>query len=120
MTVSCSPLSAAPKAITASSGPPGYCSEFTALNFTGDAQVFKDVKERKANSAVGGSFFGQSSFSKLVKAQELSVVNVTGLGKDKSELKLFAPLGCGIQVMTDDQSPDYTYSTPSSTPAPAP
>jgi len=34
----------------------------------------------------------------MVKAQATSVVNVTSLVKDEAELKLFAPLGCGIQT----------------------
>ena len=47
---------------------------------------------------VAGEFFGQSSFSKFAIASESSVVNVQGLVKGKEELKLFAPLGCGLQT----------------------
>lgn len=45
-----------------------------------------------------GKFFGQSSFANLTIAQESSVVNVSRLVKDEEELKLFAPLGCGVQT----------------------
>lgn len=55
-------------------------------------------------SAKGGSqtlwsrFFGQSSFAHHSVVSEVSVVNVTDLLRDTSELKLFAPLGCGFQT----------------------
>ena len=45
-----------------------------------------------------GSFFGQSSFANYSIVGEHSVVNVTDIVKDKNELALFAPLGCGIQT----------------------
>lgn len=50
--------------------------------------------------AIGGSFFGQSSFSKLARVQQTSIVNVSGVIRNLEELKLMAPLGCGIQVRT--------------------
>ncbi|OQV09754.1 Alcohol dehydrogenase GroES-like domain-containing protein [Cladophialophora immunda] len=77
-------------------GAPGYCANFTPLNFAGDQKAFTEAG--KADTAIGGSFFGQSSFSRLLKAQETSVINVSGLVKNESDLKLFAPLGCGIQT----------------------
>lgn len=49
-------------------------------------------------SSVGGHFFGQSSFANYSIVKQASVVNVSGLIKDKAELQLFAPLGCGIQT----------------------
>ncbi|KAL2848894.1 chaperonin 10-like protein [Aspergillus pseudoustus] len=77
-------------------GAPGYCAEFSKLNFTGDADAFRSMSTN--SKSIGGAFFGQSSFSQVSRVQETSVVNVTSIIKNKEELKLFAPLGCGIQT----------------------
>ncbi|KAL1983183.1 hypothetical protein VTN96DRAFT_433 [Rasamsonia emersonii] len=77
-------------------GAPGYCAKFNQLNFTGDGQAFKGTTDPNEN--IGGSFFGQSSFSRLTRVQETSVVNVSALVSGEDDLKLFAPLGCGIQT----------------------
>jgi Zn-dependent alcohol dehydrogenase len=45
-----------------------------------------------------GGFFGQSSFANYTIAAENSVVNVKGLVESTDELRLLAPLGCGIQT----------------------
>ncbi|EWG52158.1 hypothetical protein FVEG_10966 [Fusarium verticillioides 7600] len=81
-------------------GAPGYCHEFTALNFSGSREAFRISKP--ASQKVGGSFFGQSSFAKLTRVQETSLVNVTDLITHPEDLKLFAPLGCGIQARSCD------------------
>lgn len=78
-------------------GAPGYCAEFTPLNFCGNPKAF-GAPNSKESHGIGGSFFGQSSFSNLTRVQEASVVRVTDLVKNEDDLKLFAPLGCGIQV----------------------
>ncbi|KAF4467371.1 alcohol dehydrogenase [Fusarium albosuccineum] len=77
-------------------GAPGYCREFSALNFTGNKSAFKFPKDAKQD--IGGAFFGQSSFSKLSRVQETSLVNISRLVRNKDDLKLLAPLGCGIQT----------------------
>ncbi|KAF4976853.1 hypothetical protein FZEAL_6537 [Fusarium zealandicum] len=77
-------------------GAPGYCHEFSALNFAGSKTAFQLPSEVAQD--VGGSFFGQSSFSKLARVQETSLVNVTKYIKSDDDLKLLAPLGCGIQA----------------------
>ncbi|KAM0542955.1 hypothetical protein ACHAPJ_012561 [Fusarium lateritium] len=77
-------------------GAPGYCHQFTALNFSGSKTAFQ-LPENAAQE-VGGSFFGQSSFSKLTRVQETSLVNVNKLIRNEEDLKLLAPLGCGIQT----------------------
>ncbi|RSL77910.1 hypothetical protein CEP51_008664 [Fusarium floridanum] len=77
-------------------GAPGYCHEFSALNFTGTKKAFQFPTGTGPD--VGGSFFGQSSFSKLSRVQETSLVNVSQLVRNKNDLKLLAPLGCGIQT----------------------
>ncbi|KAI8716269.1 PKS-ER domain-containing protein [Fusarium sp. LHS14.1] len=77
-------------------GAPGYCHEFSALNFAGTKKAFQFPTGTGPD--VGGSFFGQSSFSKLSRVQETSLVNVSQLVRNKNDLKLLAPLGCGIQT----------------------
>jgi hypothetical protein len=57
-----------------------------------------DPYKTSSGANVAGAFFGQSSFSKFAIASESSVVNVEGLVKGREELKLFAPLGCGLQT----------------------
>jgi Zn-dependent alcohol dehydrogenase len=76
-----------------STGHPAFCSSFHPLNF-GEPRRFEGSEGAK----VSGRFFGQSSFSSITVASESSVVNLSGLVKDKEELKLFAPLGCGLQT----------------------
>ncbi|KAJ4175865.1 hypothetical protein NW759_017602, partial [Fusarium solani] len=77
-------------------GTPSYCHKFSQLNFSGIKDAFQFPKNRAQE--VGGSFFGQSSFSKLTRVQETSLVNVSKLVDDEDDLKLLAPLGCGIQT----------------------
>jgi Zn-dependent alcohol dehydrogenase len=57
-----------------------------------------DPYKTSSGANVAGGFFGQSSFSKFAIASESSVVNVEGLVRGKEELKVFAPLGCGLQT----------------------
>ena len=82
-------------------GQPSYCDLFTELNTGAKPDAFRST----SNTDVGGSFFGQSSFSSLSAVREDSVVNVSDIIKNEEELKLFAPLGCGFQTgagtMTD-------------------
>ncbi|KAG8160874.1 hypothetical protein KVR01_009138 [Diaporthe batatas] len=75
-----------------------YCHKFMSINFGGTANGFISSEPAALGQAIGGSFFGQSSFSKLTRVKETSVVRVTELLDDDSELKMLAPLGCGIQT----------------------
>lgn len=73
---------------------PAYCSNIMALNAVGrrgdGTTAFTDVNGREVTS----HFFGQSSFSSMVVADERSLVKV-----DPSyDLPTLAPLGCGIQT----------------------
>ena len=77
-------------------GAPGYCAQFTQINFSGNSEAFEAPD--KDQNYIGGSFFGQSSFSNLTRVQESSVVNATTLVESEDDLKLFSPLGCGLQV----------------------
>lgn len=70
-----------------------FCQSFNPLNVVGTPGRFKTASED-----VGGNFFGQSSFASLTPVHEACVVNARDLVKDREELKLFAPLGCGIQT----------------------
>ena len=74
-------------------GKTGYCVQFAQDNFGGPYNVFKAGDED-----ISAQFFGQSSFAALSVVRECSVVNAKDLVKDKKELQLFAPLGCGIQT----------------------
>ncbi|KAH9235784.1 hypothetical protein K456DRAFT_1748410 [Colletotrichum gloeosporioides 23] len=77
-------------------GAPGYCESFDEINFTGCSTSFSNSGTGRIS--VGGSFFGQSSFSRLARVKQTSIVNVTRLVSSKDELKMLAPLGCGIQT----------------------
>jgi len=76
-------------------GYPSYCASFGELNIVANEPHFK---LQSSNSTVGGGFFGQSSFSNIALVRQDSVVNVKGIVKDEEELKMCAPLGCGIQT----------------------
>ena len=73
-------------------GRPAYCLNF-AENIAGATDVYEDI-----GGPEQGQFYGQSSFSSLSIVKEASVVNVRGLVKNDDELKLFAPLSCGLQT----------------------
>ena len=72
-----------------------HCNSFMSLNF-GD--VNRTFGSKEGAEDIGGCFFGQSSFSSLSIVRQCSVVNAKDLVKDKQELQLFAPLGCGVQT----------------------
>jgi Zn-dependent alcohol dehydrogenase len=64
------------------------------MNYVGETNVF-DISNGEKSAGV---FFGQSSFSNLSIVKKSSLVNVSNIVKSEEELKLFAPLGCGIQT----------------------
>ncbi|KAF3761629.1 putative alcohol dehydrogenase [Cryphonectria parasitica EP155] len=74
-------------------GPPSHCTAFFDINFMGEP-AFSDQQ----GGSIGGRFFGQSSFAKYTIVSDKSVVNVGGLGLAREDLKLLAPLGCGLQT----------------------
>lgn len=87
-------------------GHPAHCRDQVPLtiqgqdlNFAlaeGDDSRLEDGTGKKR--VVKASYFGHSSFSNVALVKESSVVPVKGLIEDDSELKIFAPLGCGIQT----------------------
>ncbi|KAK3653979.1 hypothetical protein LTR56_004391 [Elasticomyces elasticus] len=74
-----------------------HCNDFNALNFGGPYRDFH-LASKDGEPEVGGQFFGQSSFANLSIVRQCSVVNAKDLVKNKKELQLFSPLGCGIQT----------------------
>ncbi|EOD46851.1 putative alcohol dehydrogenase protein [Neofusicoccum parvum UCRNP2] len=78
-------------------GHPGHCVRFGELNFGGCPCFHSSTTAASDTPDLQGSFFGQSSFASKTIVKSTSVVNVKGLVSDE-ELKLFSPLGCGIQT----------------------
>ncbi|KXH31797.1 zinc-binding dehydrogenase [Colletotrichum simmondsii] len=70
-------------------GPPSHCTKFFEINFMGEP-VFSD--------GIGGRFFGQSSLAHHTVVSDKSVVNAAGLGLTRDDLRILAPLGCGLQT----------------------
>jgi aryl-alcohol dehydrogenase len=70
-----------------------YCHDFRTLNALG-SRPDGSTTMRRGNSAVYGSFFGQSSFASHALAYESNLV-VVG---DDVDLSVAAPLGCGVQT----------------------
>jgi aryl-alcohol dehydrogenase len=70
-----------------------YCHDFRTLNALG-SRPDGSTTMRRGDSPVYGSFFGQSSFASHVLAYESNLV-VVG---DRVDLRVAAPLGCGVQT----------------------
>lgn len=80
---------------TCDDGHPAYCVNLMDLNFIGNS-VFSSPNAQQ--QAIGGQFFGQSSFASKTVVKERVVVNLRGLVDNKEELALLAPLGCDVQT----------------------
>ena len=76
-------------------GHPAYCSSFASENFVGRPSWAQTSGE---NQELWTRFLGQSSFAHYSIVAETCVVNVKDLINNDDELKLFAPLGCGLQT----------------------
>ncbi len=70
-----------------------YCQDFRTLNALG-SRPDGSTTMRRGDSPVYGSFFGQSSFASHALAYESNLV-VVG---DHVDLRVVAPLGCGVQT----------------------
>lgn len=70
-------------------GTPSHCIKFFDINFMGEP-VFE--------GGIGGRFFGQSSLARHSVVSDKCVVNVASLGLSREDLRLLAPLGCGLQT----------------------
>lgn len=65
------------------------------MNLFGEQSVFTSSD---GTSPIAAKFFGHSSFANLSIVKESTVLPARDLVKGEEELKLFAPLGCGIQT----------------------
>jgi Zn-dependent alcohol dehydrogenase len=54
--------------------------------------------DEKADVNIGGRFFGQSSLARHSIVSDKSIVSLAGLGLNKDDLRVLAPLGCGFQT----------------------
>jgi Zn-dependent alcohol dehydrogenase len=77
-------------------GHPAYCIDHSAL--TSKANEPKFVLASDKSKIIGGGFFGQSSFASPAPVKVSCAANVTKSIRDAQELKLYAPLGCGIMT----------------------
>lgn len=76
------------------SGHPSYCVNFFPLNFGGTRADGSCPYHDHAGKALGGLFFGQSSFASYSLATENNVVKVD----NDVPLEILGPLGCGLQT----------------------
>lgn len=77
-------------------GHSAFCIMAFKLNFEAERDVYASPKT--CDFTIGGSFFGQSSFASKAVVQERSLINLRGVVHSVVELKLLAPLGCGVQT----------------------
>jgi Zn-dependent alcohol dehydrogenase len=75
---------------------PAYCVKGFEHNFVGEKGMYSAAGN--GNFDIAASFFGQSSFACMAIVKARSLINVSGLGVTTEELKMLAPLGCGIQT----------------------
>jgi aryl-alcohol dehydrogenase len=76
-------------------GHPAHCSHMHPLNFGGGRLDGSTATcSCEGNAPIHDHFFGQSSFSTYVVANERNVVKVS----KRAPLELLGPLGCGIQT----------------------
>lgn len=75
---------------------PAYCSNHAAVTLHANEPNF--VLASNPSKVIGGGYFGQSSFASLSPVKVSCAANVTKLLKDAEELKMYAPLGCGIMT----------------------
>ncbi|PGH10830.1 hypothetical protein AJ80_07381 [Polytolypa hystricis UAMH7299] len=92
-------------------GHPAYCYDFNNWNFGGsrpdgssamfinnkDGEDELDNNNKKQQTRVHSSFFGQSSFARHTLVHKTSLVKIPAASAD-TPLALLAPLGCGIQT----------------------
>ena len=73
---------------------PAYCENFFALNFGGTRSDKSFSLKSSQGKDVHCNFFGQSSFSRHAIVAANSMVKVPA----DTDLRLYAPLGCGLQT----------------------
>jgi Zn-dependent alcohol dehydrogenase len=75
---------------------PGYCDHFESRLWSGLRQDSSFTLKSPSGTSIYGNFFGQSAFSRLVLVNGSCMVKVA----PETDLRLFAPLGCGVQTGT--------------------
>lgn len=79
-------------------GHPAYCVQHAALTLAANEPIFTLADGKDKGKVIGGGYFGQSSFASPTPVKVSAAANVTKLIRDADELKLYAPLGCGIMT----------------------
>ncbi|ELS58657.1 NAD(P)-dependent alcohol dehydrogenase [Streptomyces viridochromogenes] len=75
-------------------GHPAYCATWLPLNLIGGRRADGTSTISRGGEAIGGHFFGQSSFAERALVDERSLVKVDR----EVPLASIAPLGCGVQT----------------------
>ncbi|MDC0765477.1 NAD(P)-dependent alcohol dehydrogenase [Streptomyces sp. HD] len=75
-------------------GHPAYCATWLPLNLIGGRRADGTSTISRDGEALGGHFFGQSSFAERALVDERSLVKVD----PEVPLTSIAPLGCGVQT----------------------
>lgn len=75
-------------------GHPAYCATWLPLNLIGGRRADGSSTVSRDGEALGGHFFGQSSFAEKALVDERSLVKVD----PDVPLESIAPLGCGVQT----------------------
>ncbi|MFE9020912.1 NAD(P)-dependent alcohol dehydrogenase [Streptomyces sp. NPDC007808] len=75
-------------------GHPAYCATWLPLNLIGGRRADGTATISRDGEALGGHFFGQSSFAERALVDERSLVRVD----PEVPLASIAPLGCGVQT----------------------
>ncbi|MDN3026850.1 NAD(P)-dependent alcohol dehydrogenase [Streptomyces sp. S.PB5] len=75
-------------------GHPAYCATWLPLNLIGGRRADGSSTISRDGEALGGHFFGQSSFAERALVDERSLVKVD----PEVPLASIAPLGCGVQT----------------------
>lgn len=76
------------------SGHPAYCDSWLTANLIGGQRADGSSPITREGKAIGGHFFGQSSFARHAIVDERSIVKVDA----DAPLDLLAPLGCGVMT----------------------
>ena len=75
-------------------GHPAYCATWLPLNLIGGVRADGTSPVSRGGEAIGGHFFGQSSFAHHAIVDARSAVKVD----PDAPLDVLAPLGCGVQT----------------------
>ncbi|HTJ69490.1 MAG TPA: NAD(P)-dependent alcohol dehydrogenase [Actinospica sp.] len=75
-------------------GHPAYCVTWLPSNLISGVRGDGTATVTRDGGAIGGHFFGQSSFAQHALADERSVIKVD----PDADLDVLAPLGCGVQT----------------------